>query len=70
MRKLIMSFTENSTAEQKARLLETKVADNLDIISQLRQERSLINKDHKDLQRRYSDLSEASPFAITFSPDI
>ncbi|KAJ2918654.1 hypothetical protein MD484_g1796, partial [Candolleomyces efflorescens] len=49
---------QNSTAEQKARLLETKVAENMDTISQLRQERSLLSKDHKDLQRRYSELSE------------
>ena len=47
-------------AEQKARLLETKVAENMDTISQLRQERSLLSKDHKDLQRRYSELSEVS----------
>lgn len=52
---------ENSTAEQKARLLETKVAENQDTIAHLRQERSLINKDHKDLQRRYSELSEVRP---------
>ncbi|KAJ3518259.1 hypothetical protein NMY22_g13770 [Coprinellus aureogranulatus] len=49
---------QNSTAEQKARLLETKVAENQGTISQLRQERNLINKDHKDLQKRYSELSE------------
>ncbi|TFK29615.1 hypothetical protein FA15DRAFT_581743 [Coprinopsis marcescibilis] len=49
---------QNSTAEQKARLLETKVAENLDTIAQLRNERSLLSSDHKELQRRYSALSE------------
>ncbi|KAJ2930836.1 hypothetical protein H1R20_g6245, partial [Candolleomyces eurysporus] len=49
---------QNTTADQKARLLETKVAENMDTIAQLRQERSFITKDHKDLQRRYSELSE------------
>lgn len=53
-------LTENTTAEQKARLLETKVAENMDTIAHLRQERSLLSKDHKDLQRRYSELSEVS----------
>ncbi|KAH6915818.1 hypothetical protein BKA70DRAFT_1093050 [Coprinopsis sp. MPI-PUGE-AT-0042] len=49
---------QNSTAEQKARLLESKVSANMETISQLRQERSLLSSDHKDLQRRYSELSE------------
>ncbi|KAG2011915.1 hypothetical protein CC2G_011982 [Coprinopsis cinerea AmutBmut pab1-1] len=48
----------NSTAEQKARLLETKVAENLETIAQLRQERSLLATDHKSLQQRYSELAD------------
>ncbi|KAI0675751.1 hypothetical protein C8Q78DRAFT_964116 [Trametes maxima] len=48
----------NATAEQKARLLEAKVSENLENIEQLRQERSILAADHKDLQRRYSKASE------------
>ncbi|KAI0366979.1 hypothetical protein BV20DRAFT_951123 [Pilatotrama ljubarskyi] len=48
----------NATADQKARLLEAKVAENLENIEQLRQERSLLAADHKDLQRRYAKASE------------
>ena len=57
---------ENSTAEQKARLLEKKVAENLETIAHLRQERNLINKDHKDLQQRYSEVCEvcSCPFLL------
>jgi hypothetical protein len=64
---LILTLPENTTAEQKARLLETKVAENMDTISQLRQERSLLSKDHKDLQRRYSELSEVSHHEYAFA---
>ncbi|KAF6761740.1 Pericentrin-AKAP-450 domain of centrosomal targeting protein-domain-containing protein [Ephemerocybe angulata] len=49
---------QNSTAEQKAKLLEVKVSENYDTISHLRQERTHISKEHKDLQKRYSELSE------------
>ncbi|KAI0352396.1 hypothetical protein OH77DRAFT_1498058 [Trametes cingulata] len=48
----------NATADQKARLLEAKVAENLENIEQLRQERSLLAADHKDLQRRYAKAAE------------
>ncbi|KAI8969366.1 hypothetical protein BD414DRAFT_503572 [Trametes punicea] len=48
----------NATAEQNARLLEAKVAENLESIEQLRQERSLLAADHKELQRRYAKASE------------
>ena len=48
----------NANAEQKARLLEAKVAENLGSIEQLRQERSLLAADHKELQRRYAKATE------------
>ena len=48
----------NASAEQKARLLEAKVATNLENIEQLRQERSILAADHKELQRRYSKATE------------
>lgn len=50
----------NANAEQKARLLEVRVAENADTIEQLRQERSLLVSDHKDLQRRFSEISEVT----------
>ncbi|KAI0629314.1 hypothetical protein C8Q77DRAFT_1143253 [Trametes polyzona] len=48
----------NATADQKARLLEAKVSENLENIEHLRQERSMLAADHKDLQRRYAKASE------------
>ncbi|KAJ7105464.1 hypothetical protein C8R43DRAFT_1165567 [Mycena crocata] len=48
----------NVNAEQKARLLEERVSENADTVEQLRQERSLLAMDHKDLQRRFSEISE------------
>ncbi|OBZ74037.1 hypothetical protein A0H81_06283 [Grifola frondosa] len=48
----------NTNAEQKVRLLEMKVAENTDTIERLRQERSLLAADHKELQQRYSKASE------------
>ncbi|KAJ6581666.1 hypothetical protein B0H19DRAFT_929437 [Mycena capillaripes] len=48
----------NANAEQKARLLEERVAENAETVEQLRQERSLLAMDHKDLQRRFSEISE------------
>ncbi|KAJ7180785.1 hypothetical protein C8R46DRAFT_885504 [Mycena filopes] len=50
----------NVNAEQKARLLEIRVSENAETVEQLRQERSLLAKEHKDLQRRFSEISEAS----------
>lgn len=50
----------NATAEQKARLLEVRVSENAETVEQLRQERSLLAVDHKELQRRFSEISEAS----------
>ncbi|KAJ7781957.1 hypothetical protein DFH07DRAFT_1017858, partial [Mycena maculata] len=49
----------NVNAEQKARLLEVRVSENAETVEQLRQERSLLAMDHKDLQRRFSEISEA-----------
>ena len=54
----------NANAEQKARLLEAKVTENLESIEQLRQERSLLAADHKELQRRYAKASEVRPSLI------
>ncbi|KII85948.1 hypothetical protein PLICRDRAFT_114966 [Plicaturopsis crispa FD-325 SS-3] len=48
----------NANAEQKVRLLESRVAENLESIEQLRQERSVLIADHKELQQRFSDVSE------------
>ncbi|KAJ6514991.1 hypothetical protein C8R47DRAFT_1190230 [Mycena vitilis] len=48
----------NANAEQKARLLEDRVAENIETVEQLRQERSLLATDHKELQRRFSEISE------------
>lgn len=49
---------ENATAEQKARLLQKRVAENQKTIESLRQERADLSNDFKDLQRRYSETSE------------
>lgn len=54
----LQASIENINADQKARLLENKVAENIDTIDQLRQERSLLAADHKELQRRFSEISE------------
>ncbi|KAJ7647253.1 hypothetical protein FB45DRAFT_987061 [Roridomyces roridus] len=48
----------NANAEQKARLLEVRVSENAETVEQLRQERSLLAMDHKDLQRRFTEISE------------
>ncbi|EGN96997.1 hypothetical protein SERLA73DRAFT_185262, partial [Serpula lacrymans var. lacrymans S7.3] len=48
----------NANVEQKARLLEVKVTENVETIDQLRQERSLLATNYKDLQRKFSDVSE------------
>lgn len=56
----------NANAEQKARLLEAKVAENLENINQLRQERSMLAADHKELQRRYAKAAEVC--ALPFPP--
>ncbi|KAJ6619906.1 hypothetical protein B0H10DRAFT_2024000 [Mycena sp. CBHHK59/15] len=48
----------NANAEQKARLLEVRVSENAETVEQLREERSLLAMDYKDLQRRFSEISE------------
>ncbi|KAG6334363.1 hypothetical protein ID866_4724 [Astraeus odoratus] len=48
----------NTNAEQRVRCLEAKVLENTETIEQLRQERSLLARDHKDLQRRLTEVSE------------
>jgi len=50
--------TENSTAEQKARLLEAKAEENAETIDHLRQERSLLAAEHKKLQQRFKKALE------------
>lgn len=54
------STIANSSAEQRVRLLEARVSENMETIEQLRQERSLLSTDHKDLQRRFVEISEVS----------
>ncbi|KAG6908885.1 hypothetical protein DXG01_002863 [Tephrocybe rancida] len=49
---------ENVNIEQKARLLESRVAENAQTIDNLRHERSLLATDHKALQQRFSAISE------------
>lgn len=49
---------ENANVEQKARLLEARVRGNAETIEQLRQERSLLARDYKDLQRQFTEVSE------------
>ncbi|KAG6841233.1 hypothetical protein C0991_000517 [Blastosporella zonata] len=49
---------ENVNIEQKARLLESRVAENLQTIDNFRHERSLLATDHKALQQRFSAISE------------
>lgn len=48
----------NANVEQKARLLENKVAENAETIEQLRRERSLLVSDHKKLQKQFTEVSE------------
>ncbi|KZT21623.1 hypothetical protein NEOLEDRAFT_744493 [Neolentinus lepideus HHB14362 ss-1] len=48
----------NATSEQKARLLDVKVTQNAETIQHLREERSLLVGDHKELQRRFAEVSE------------
>lgn len=53
-----------ATVEQKARTLHVKVTENADALDKLRQERSMLLKDHKQLQQKYTDVNEASPTRI------
>ena len=47
-----------ATVEQKARNLQAKVSENTDAIDRMRQERSMLLKDHKQLQQQYADVNE------------
>ncbi|KAG6902546.1 hypothetical protein C0995_014935 [Termitomyces sp. Mi166 len=49
---------ENANIEQKARILESRVAENSETIENLRYERSLLAADYKALQQRFSAVSE------------
>ncbi|KAJ3553173.1 hypothetical protein NM688_g3757 [Phlebia brevispora] len=57
-RALEAELRSNSTVDQKARLLEAKVAENSETIEQLRKERSLLVADHKSLQRQFTQVTE------------
>ncbi len=52
----------NTNADQKARLLESKVATNIETIEQLRKERSMLVADHKKLQHQFAQVSEVCRF--------
>lgn len=43
------------------------MTENVDAIDRLRQERSMLLKDHKQLQRQYADVNEVSPSKQMFS---
>ena|SRR5579872_1071043 len=49
-----------ATVEQKARNLQAKVTENVDAIEKLRQERTMLLNDHKQLQQQYVDVNEVS----------
>ncbi|KAF8902351.1 hypothetical protein CPB84DRAFT_1961582 [Gymnopilus junonius] len=51
---------ENANVEQRARLLENRVVENAQTIDQLRQERTILATDHKELQRRFAEISETA----------
>ncbi|KAJ4474994.1 hypothetical protein J3R30DRAFT_633332 [Lentinula aciculospora] len=57
-RELENELRVNANIEQRARLLEIKVAENAETMEQLRDERTLLVADHKKLQQRYSEISE------------
>jgi hypothetical protein len=50
---------ENANAEQKTRLLESRFKENTDTMEQLRDERALLVAEHKELQKKFSQISEA-----------
>lgn len=51
----------NAIAENKARYLQTKLNDNLELIEQLRRERDVLADNHSDLQRQFARASEVCP---------
>lgn len=54
---LTRKMSANSNVDQKARLLESRVTENADTIEQLRRERSLLVANHKQLQKKYTEVS-------------
>ncbi|KAF9269220.1 hypothetical protein L218DRAFT_1072847 [Marasmius fiardii PR-910] len=48
----------NANAEQRARLLESKVKENSETMEQLREERALLVAEHKELQKKFTKISE------------
>ncbi|KAL0576236.1 hypothetical protein V5O48_005746 [Marasmius crinis-equi] len=48
----------NATAEQKVRLLESRVKENSETMEQLREERALLMTEHKELQKKFTKISE------------
>ena len=59
----LWSMLANSNVDQKARLLESKVVENADTIEQLRRERSLLVANHKQLQKKYTEVSQVCSLA-------
>lgn len=55
--KLIPSVA-NTSVKQKTRTLEDKVSENVQTIEQLREERSLLSTNHRELQRQFAQASE------------
>jgi len=51
----------NAIAENKARYLQTKLNENLELIEQLRQERDVLADNHSDLQRQFTRASGVCP---------
>ncbi|EEB95257.1 hypothetical protein MPER_05801, partial [Moniliophthora perniciosa FA553] len=60
-RELENELRHNANAEQKARLLENRFRENADTIEQLREERALLATEHKQLQKKFSQISEVGP---------
>ena len=50
--------SENANIEQKVRLWESRAAENMETIENLREERSLLATQYKELQQRFSEVSE------------
>ena len=52
---------ENANIEQKVRLWESRAAENMETIESLREERTLLATQYKELQQRYSEASDVRP---------
>ncbi|KAF8645080.1 hypothetical protein AX16_008138 [Volvariella volvacea WC 439] len=48
----------NANAEKRVRILEGKVTENMETIEHLRKERTSLSRDHKELQRRFLEISD------------